>query len=124
MAVTHIHSIKTTLGKAIKYILNPDKTENGVYINSYGCSTDFQKATEEFLSVRSFGSGKGTVLAQHIYQSFQGHEVTPEQAIQIGEELAERLLKGKFQYIIATHTNTDNIHNHIIYNSTTLDCTR
>ena len=105
MAVTHIHSIKTTLGKAIKYILNPDKTENGVYINSYGCSTDFQKATEKFLSVRSFGSGKGTVLAQHIYQSFQGHEVTPEQAIQIGEELAERLLKGKFQYIIAIVQN-------------------
>lgn len=121
MAVTHIHSIKTTLGKAIKYILNPDKTENGVYINSYGCSTDFQKATEEFLSVRSFGSGKGTVLAQHIYQSFQGHEVTPEQAIQIGEELAERLLKGKFQYIIATHTNTDNIHNHIIFNNVSFE---
>ena len=88
MAVTGIHSICSTLSKAIDYVMNPDKTENGIYVNSYGCSTDFEKAAEEFLSIRSHGSGKGKVLAKHIVQSFYGKEVTPEQAIQIGEELA------------------------------------
>ena len=117
MAVTGIHSICSTLSKAIDYVMNPDKTENGIYVNSYGCSTDFEKAAEEFLSIRSHGSGKGKVLAKHIVQSFYGKEVTPEQAIQIGEELAEKFLKGKFQYIIATHIDKDNIHNHIIFNN-------
>lgn len=117
MAVTNVHPIRSTLSKAIEYITNPDKTEKGVYINSYGCSTDSEKAAEEFLTIRSFGSRKGNILAQHIYQSFYGKEVTPEQAIKIGEELAEKFLKGKFQYIIATHIDKDNIHNHIIFNN-------
>lgn len=117
MAVTNVHPIRTTLSKAIAYIMNPDKTEKGLYINSYNCSTDFEKAADEFLQIRSLGSGRGTVLAQHIYQSFHGKEVTPEQAIKIGEELAEKFLKGKFQYIIATHVDKDNIHNHIIFNN-------
>lgn len=117
MAVTNIHSIYTTLPKAIEYIMNPEKTEKGLYVNSYGCSTDFKKAAEEFLAIRSLGSGKGSVLAQHIYQSFHGKEVTPEQAIKIGQELAEKFLKGKYQYIIATHVDKDNIHNHIIFNN-------
>ena len=117
MAVTNVHPIYTTLPKAIAYIMNPDKTEKGLYINSYGCSTDFKKAAEEFFQIRSLGSGRGSVLAQHIYQSFHGKEVTPEQAIKIGEELAEKFLKGKFQYIIATHIDKDNIHNHIIFNN-------
>ena len=117
MAITNIHSIKTTLDKSIAYIINPSKTENGIYVNSYGCSADCQKATEEFLTIRNMGTGRGDILALHIHQSFKGDEVTPEQAIKIGEELAEKFLKGKFQYIIATHTNTDNIHNHIIFNN-------
>ena len=117
MAITNIHSIKTTLDKSIAYIINPSKTENGIYVNSYGCSADCQKATEEFLTIRNMGTGRGDILALHIHQSFKGDEVTPEQAIKIGEELAEKFLKGKFQYIITTHTNTDNIHNHIIFNN-------
>ena len=117
MAVTNVHPIRSTLAKAVEYIINPDKTEKRLYVNSFGCSTDYEKAAEEFLKVRSLGSGKGNVLAQHIVQSFYGKEVTPEQAIQIGEELAEKFLKGKFQYIIATHIDKDNIHNHIIFNN-------
>ena len=121
MAVTNVHPIRTTLSKAIAYIMNPEKTEKGVYVNSYGCSADFEKAADEFLEVRSLGTGRGTVLAQHIYQSFHGKEVTPEQAIKIGEELAEKFLKGKFQYIIAAHVDKDNIHNHIIFNNVSFD---
>lgn len=121
MAVTNIHPIRTTLAKAIAYIMNPDKTEKGLYVSSYNCSEDFQKAANEFLTIRSCGSGKGTVLAQHIYQSFKGKEVTPELAIKIGEKLAKRFLKGKFQYIIATHINNNNIHNHIIFNNVSFE---
>ena len=121
MAVTNVHPIYTTLSKAIEYIINPNKTEQGLYTNSYGCSTDYNKAAKEFMDIRSLGSGRGNILAQHIYQSFQGKEVTPEQAIKIGEELAKKFLKGKFQYIIATHLDKENIHNHIIFNNISFD---
>ncbi len=117
MAVTNIHPIRTTLAKAIEYIINPEKTENGLLTGSYVCSLNPQKSAENFLDIRSFGSGKGDVLAQHIYQSFDGQEVTPEQAMKIGQELADKLLKGKYQYIIATHVDKKNIHNHIIFNN-------
>lgn len=117
MAVTKLGSIKTTLSVAVDYILNPEKTDNKKYVYCFGCMDDGKKAEKEFLSVRSFGTGKGSVLAQHIKQSFKGQEVTPEQALEIGIKTAERLLENKYQYIVATHIDKGNIHNHIIFNN-------
>ena len=39
-------------------------------------------------------------------------------------ELAMRFTKGKYAFIVATHTDREHIHNHIIYNSTALDSIR
>ena len=50
MAHTDIHPIRTTLSAAIAYIMKPEKTANGLYINSYGCSLDSKKAAKEFLN--------------------------------------------------------------------------
>lgn len=121
MAVAKINPIKSTIYNAVDYILNPSKTDNGRYTYSFGCSLDGKKAEREFLNIRSFGTGKGDVLAQHIKQSFKGDEVTPEEALLIGIELAEKLLKNQYQYVIATHINTDNIHNHIIFNNVSFE---
>lgn len=117
MAISKISPIKTTLSVAIDYILNPEKTANGKYTYSYTCTLDGKTAEDEFLNVRSFGTGKGNVLAQHIKQSFKKGEVTPEQALEIGIKTAEELLGNKYQFIVATHINTEHIHNHIIFNN-------
>lgn len=117
MAISKLSPIKSTLALAIDYILNPEKTENGRYTFAYGCSLDAREAAKDFLDTRALGTGKGDVLAQHIKLSFKGNEVTPEKAIQFGIELAEKLLKGKYQYVLAAHTNTKNIHIHIIFNN-------
>lgn len=121
MAHTDIHPIRTTLHEAIAYIMKPEKTANGLYINSYGCAADSKEAAKEFLNVRRQGTGKGDVLAQHMHMSFSGYEVTPEQAMKLGEELAERYLKGQYQYVIATHIDTNNIHCHIIFNNVSFE---
>lgn len=42
----------------------------------------------------------------------------------MGYETAKRFTKGKHAFIVAAHTNRAHIHNHIIFNSTTLDCKR
>lgn len=63
-------------------------------------------------------------MVYQIRQSFKPGEVTPEEANRIGYELGMRFTKGKHAFIVATHTDRAHIHNHIIFNSTALDCTR
>ena len=99
MAVTSIHSIKATVGAAIAYITDGDKTVNGVYVNSYACRADSAGASEDFRAVRQQGTGRTEILAYHMIQSFAPGEVTPEQAMQIGEELCDRYLKWKAKNI-------------------------
>ncbi len=117
MAITKIGSIKTTLSLAINYILNPQKTDNGKYVYSFGCTPNGGIAEKEFLDIRSLGTGKGNVLAQHIKQSFKYGEITPEQALQIGIETMEKFLDNRYQYIVTTHIDKKHIHNHIIFNN-------
>lgn len=117
MAISKLSPIKSTLSLAIDYILDPDKTEDGKYTYSYGCALNAEEAEKQFLDIRSFGTGKGNTLAKHIKLSFKGKEVSPEQAMIIGNELADKLLKGKYQYVLACHTNTENTHIHIIFNN-------
>ena len=64
------------------------------------------------------------VLCYQIRQSFKPGEITAEEANRMGYETAMRWTKGKHAFFVATHTDRAHIHNHIYYNSTTLDCTR
>ena len=64
------------------------------------------------------------MIAYQIRQSFKPGEITPEEANKVGYETAMRFTKGKHAFIVATHVDRAHIHNHIIFNSTTLDCTR
>jgi len=121
-------SILQCLGERIDYSKNKDKTAQEEFITTYGC--DAKTAAAEFaLAKREYGiiSGreqKNNVIAYQIRQSFKPGEVTPEEANQIGYELAMRFLKGKHAFIVCTHVDKKHLHNHVIFNSTTLDCTR
>ena len=64
------------------------------------------------------------MIAYQVRQSFRPGEITPEEANRIGYEFAERFLKGNHAFIVCTHTDKQHIHNHIYWNSTSLDCTR
>ena len=121
-------TVAACLKNRTDYIENPDKTEQGQYVSSYACSA--LTADEEFMLTKrqyDFVNGrrqKSDVIAYQVRQSFKPGEVTPEEANRIGYEFAERFLKGKHAFIVATHTDRAHIHNHIIYNSTALDGTR
>ena len=115
MAVTKIHPIKTTLKKAIDYICNGDKTDDEIYVTTYLCSRE--NAHKEFeLTKKQFNSRTKT-LAHNLIQSFVPEEVSFEEAHQVGIELCEKILEGKYEYVLATHIDKDHIHNHIIFNS-------
>ena len=113
MAVTKIHPIKTTLNKAIDYICNPDKTDDKVLISSYGCS--YETADIEFGFTLSKARDKGDNLGHHLIQSFAPGEVSYEEAHRIGKELADKVLGGKYEYVLTTHIDKGHIHNHIIF---------
>ena len=121
-------SIGACLHNHTSYIQNPDKTQQGELVSSYQCSP--LTVDEEFLLTKRLyeqttgRSQKSDVIAYQVRQSFKPGEVTPEEANRIGYEFAERFLKGKHAFIVATHTDRAHIHNHIIYNSTALDGTR
>ena len=119
-------SVASALKLRTGYAMNPDKTENGKLISAFAC--DPHTADAEFLlSKRQYKQCTGReqrsdVIAYQVRQSFKPGEVTPEEANLIGVEYAKRFLKGKHAYIVCTHTDRQHIHNHIIFNSTTLDC--
>ena len=108
--------------------MNPDKTEDRQLIASFGC--DYHTVDEEFLlSKQEYeyltgrNQGAKNILAYHIRQSFKPGEISPEEALDVGNELAARFTKNKHAYIVAVHTDKKHIHCHVVYNSTNLDCT-
>ena len=115
MAVTKIHRITTTLIHALDYIENKNKTDDNLLITGYGCSPEI--AAIEFEQVRRNAMKPGGTLAFHLIQSFAPGEVDYDTAHKIGVELADKVLKNRFQYVVATHIDKDHIHNHIIFNS-------
>ena len=120
MAQTKIWPIKTNLGKCVKYIMNPAKTGNGKWvtpINMTAAPNDWQSATRQMNNTKSHFGKPGGRLAYHLEQSFKPGEVTPEIAHQIGVELARELFGDKYEVVVATHTDKDHIHSHIILNS-------
>ena len=117
MAVTKIHGIKTTVDKAIEYICNPDKTDQNLYISSFACSPetavlDFKYTLDHTHDCRD---PHNTNKAFHLIQAFSPGEISYEEAHQIGKELADRLLEGKYSYVLTTHTDKSHVHNHLIF---------
>ena len=115
MAVIKIKNIKTNLQAVLNYGKNGEKTEHGILVSSINCNVD--TAYEEMALTKKFFHKEGKTLGYHIIQSFKGNEVPSEKANQIGRKLAEELWGDKYQVVICTHINKQNVHNHIILNS-------
>lgn len=121
-------SIADCLADRTDYAKNPYKTNEGEYISSYEC--DPRTVQGEFmLSKRQYDDITGrtqasNVIAYQIRQSFKPGEITPELANKIGYELGMSFTKGNHAFIVATHVDKSHIHSHIIFNSTSLDCTK
>ena len=113
MAYTKIHAVTATVNKAVDYICNPAKTDEGILISSYGCSPE--TAAYDFRFALSKTSQSDKNKAYHLIQSFFPGEVSYQEAHRIGVELADRLLEGRYSYVVSTHINRGHVHNHIIF---------
>ncbi len=119
--------VAAALGLRLDYATDLLKTDGGVLVDSYEC--DVFTAQQEFLfSKKAYAQrtgrdqGRRDVIAYHVRMSFKPGEVTPQQALELGRELALRWTKGRHQFIVAAHTNTSNPHAHIVFNSVNLGC--
>ena len=133
MAATCIMSIHINKGKTARqsiaarldYIMNPKKTDGGILVSTYACSPE--TAADEFMLFRqeyqqSTGRTQDNeVIGYHVRQAFKPDEITPEEANEIGKELASRMTDDQFAYVVATHIDKHHIHNHIIICSTDLE---
>ena len=113
-----INKEKTTavsLQDALDYAANRDKTEQSCFESSYACT--LETAFADMRQTKERWHKSGGVQGYHLVQSFAAGEVTPELAHQIAKELADRVLGGRYEYVIGTHLNTGHIHSHIVWNS-------
>ena len=123
MATTKIHAIKATIDKAIRYVENPEKTDDQTLVSGYNTNPqtaafDFEITSTMAKSVHGSHRKASCNLAYHLIQSFSPDDnVSPEQAHKLGLKLAMEFTDGKFEFIVATHINTESIHNHIIVNA-------
>ena len=122
MSIVKIQSVRR-LDNAIAYIQQEKKTKNHL-VSTFNCDKDYiledfnQLYEERRNTLRKETKNK----AKMIIQSFDFEEdITPEEVHKIGVELADNYLKGEHQYIIATHIDTNYIHNHIIFNQVKTD---
>ncbi|MGI6735992.1 MAG: relaxase/mobilization nuclease domain-containing protein [Anaerovoracaceae bacterium] len=141
MAVTKIKRIRGNPGNPLSYIGNPEKTRNLGFSDAdrqaladviayaadetktekqyftTGINCDVENAREQFNITKQSFNKTGGIVCGHCMQSFDGFEVAPEEAHEIGVQLAKELWGDRFQIVVATHLNTNNVHNHIVFNS-------
>ena len=104
-----------SIRQVMTYATNPDKTEKQFYTTGINC--EVKDAVKQMQFVKTIYGKENGILAFHAYQSFNEAEVTPEIAHEIGVKLAEEMWGDRFQVVVSTHLNTDNIHNHFVINS-------
>lgn len=126
-----VASVAESLSKGVNYAENEEKTvgkkelencfladDECVYVSGYGC-TPGPGAVRDFIMVKEkFDDMKPSITHFHAVQSFHGHECSPDIAHEIGCKLAEKLWADRFQVVVCTHLNTENVHNHFIINAT------
>ena len=147
MAVTAIWHVSSRIGKALDYVMNPektvekpenspdaiaarkavgdvldyaensDKTEKMMYVTGINCTPE--TALEEFMETKRYWGKTGGRLAYHGYQAFlEGDgEISAETAHEIGVKLAQELWGDRFEVVVATHLNTGHYHSHFVINS-------
>ena len=140
MAIVYIIPIHTHLDRTLAYVSNKHKTENEnyeevfldlhsvlnytvddlktekqFYVSEVGL-TSLETAFTEMMNTKKFYNKKDGNLGYHIIQSFAPGEGTPESIHDIGVDFVKRAFNG-YEAVVATHLNTDCLHNHIVINS-------
>lgn len=115
---------ETIIDIELNYISNPEKTADKLLVSGHNCNPstaklEFEMTKDSYYEVKkeNLKEGERPNVAFHLIQSFEGKNYDPNLIHEIGQEFAKELLTDNFQAVIATHINTDNYHNHIVFNA-------
>ena len=114
MAITKIYAKRARLDKLIRYVINPDKTDEMTLVSGIGC--EVKSAYAEMMQTKEMFHQTDGVQAYHIIQSFSPEEIDGETAHELGQQFVEEYLKD-YQVVIATHVDKHHVHNHLVLNS-------
>ena len=106
------------MGGVLRYVAQEQKTvdtDGTRYVTGVNCAADL--AYQSFQATKNlYGKASGTWF-YHYVQSFSPQEhVTPAEAHQIAQELAERFFPG-CEVLVATHIDRAHLHSHLVVNS-------
>lgn len=132
MATTRIWAVRSRLDHMVDYVSNQEKTidikqvldyatneiktHEKEYVSCINCS--YLDPYQSMTNTKKQFNDEREILAFHGYQSFDAGEVDGELAHQIGVEYAKRMWGDKYEVVVATHLNTQHIHNHFLINAT------
>ena len=123
MAITKLNYIGTPKGggaahlkNAIAYIMNPDKTENDVWIGGNAGNTSGEVFQVMMDTKREWGK-EGGRQGYHFVISFPPGEATAKQAYAVIRDFCEEYLGKNYDCVFAIHTDQAHMHGHIIFNS-------
>ena len=124
MAYDKIRVIHTRLDNSLRYVMNAEKTVDGatgaVLVGGINCQPE--TAYRDMMQTkRRWDKVNRPIQGYHVIHSFAPGEVSPEQAQEIGMELARRLVGDRFEAVVSTHTDHAHVHCHIVFNS--VSCT-
>ena len=114
MAITKIYAKRARLDKLIRYVINPDKTDEMTLVSGIGC--EVKSAYAEMMQTKEMYHQMDGVQAYHIIQAFSPEEIDGETAHELGQQFVEEYLKD-YQVVIATHVDKHHVHNHLVLNS-------
>ena len=123
MAITKILHMKQAksgymakhLANGLKYIMDPDKTEDGRYISGNNCFPE--NALEQMLETKRHFGKLDKRQGYHFIISFEEEEITEDTAFELVGEFVKEYLGKDYEAVYAIHNDTDHIHGHIIFNS-------
>lgn len=103
------------LKRALDYVMNPDKTQDGRLVGAINCQVDtaFEQMKE---TKRNFGKIDKR-QGYHIILSFKENEVNPDTAFEITQKFVEEYLGKSYEAVFVVHDNTAHVHSHIVFNS-------
>lgn len=124
MATTILKNIKEAakgrpsqhLINSIKYIMNPDKTEGGLWVGSNAGVTPDEIYDCMMSTKKEYGKENGR-QGYHYVISFPPGACDEATCFKVGKEFCEAYFGDGYEYVFAVHNDHEHMHCHIVFNS-------
>lgn len=108
----------THLQDALRYIMQPEKTEQGLLIGGGNCLFSTPDiAYENMMQTKQMWGKEDGRQAYHYIISLDKDEGNSEVMMDIMKHFCQEYLGEEYEYVYAVHTDREHMHGHVIFNS-------